>query len=479
MRLPRSAALPPSARPAWRRYLPLTLLVLAAYLLYLPLTSYPRLVYDAELYWFISIYFHKVGSLSLLHFHDAMRGYVWPLLLLPARVAQFYSGLPPLAFTRLLGALSAAGGFGLLGPLLWQAVVDPAPLSGPRRLAFAALGFGFWRDHFNFPLTDFPALWALGLGLLLLFRRPGQLGAALGAGICLAAATNMRPIYLAAVPLFLALQWVLLPTGLGTGRRVGAVAALLLGGALVLGPQLLINQRHFGQATPLVLAQDANIAPGTLYRFKLLRGLKFQKYETSIGADYPQSVLFFFDPAGRRFVEQQRIREFGSTAEYARLVWQNPGFFAGLYLRRLFNGLDVQYPTPYIQRVYTPTWSLAALNYSVWFAAALVLWHRRHGVRRAQLLALAVLLLPCLLVLPTDVECRYLLPLHLLLYALVCFGWPAAWRPGLLPWRQLGLIGTGYALFLVLCFAASTATQAQLEYGGRSLRGQRLAPARP
>ncbi|RAK69665.1 hypothetical protein [Hymenobacter edaphi] len=477
--MPDSAIHQPS-RPAWRHYLPLALLVLAGYLLYLPLTSYPGLVYDAELYWFIAIYFHKAGSLSLLHFHDAMRGYVWPLLLLPARVAQFYSGLPPLLFTRVLGALTAAGGFGLLGPLLWQAVrAQAAPLSWRRRLGFAGLGFLLWRDHFNFPLTDFPALGALGLGLLLLYRRPGRLAPALAAGLCLAAATNLRPIYLAAVPFFLALQWTLLPTGLSPGRRAGAVAALLLGAALVLGPQLLINQRHFGRATPLVLAQDANIAPGTLYRFKLLRGLKFQKYETSIGADYPQSVLFFFDPAGRRFVEREHVQEFRSTAEYARLVLRHPGFFAGLYLRRLFNGLDVQYPTPYIRQVYTPTWGLAALNYSVWFAAALVAWHRRRGLSPPLRLTLVVLLLPCLLVLPTDVECRYLLPLHLLLYALVCFGWPAEWRPARFSRRRLGLVGAAYAVFLTLCFATSAATQAQLEYGGRSLLGQQLPAPKP
>ncbi|GAB3824597.1 hypothetical protein GCM10028821_04060 [Hymenobacter jeollabukensis] len=459
--------------------MPLALLVLLGYLLYLPLTGYPRLVYDAELYWFISIYFHKAGSISLLHFHDAMRGYVWPLLLLPARVAQFYSGLPPIFFTRLLGALTAAGGFGLLGPLLWQAVrAAAAPLSWRRRLAFAGLGFLLWRDHFNFPLTDFPALWALGLGLLLLFRRPGCLGPALAAGLCLAAATNMRPIYLASVPFFLMLQWMLLPAGLSAGRLAGAVAALLLGAVLVLGPQLLINQRHFAQDTPLVLAQDANIAPGTLYCFKLLRGLKFQKYETSIGTDYPQSVLFFFDPAGRRFVEQQHLREFRSTAEYARLVLRHPVFFARLYLRRLFNGLDVQYPTPYIQRVYAPTWGLAMLNYTIWFAAGLVAWHGRRRLSAVQWLVLATLLVPCLLVVPTDLECRYLLPLHLLLYALLCFGWSAKWRPAAIPQRRLWLVGAAYAAFLWGCFVLSATTQAQLEYGGRSLLGQRLSPPR-
>lgn len=469
-----------SLRQSARAYLPLTLLILAAYLVYLPFSGNQALVYDAELYWFISIYFHKAGSLSLQNFHDGMRGYVLPLLLLPARIAQFYSGLPPLWFTRLLGAASAAGGFGLLGPLLWQAVRGRAvPLPWPRRLVFAGLGFLLWRDHFNFPLADFPALWMLGLSLLLLYRWPGRLGWALAAGLCLAAATNIRPVYLASVPFVLLVQWARLPAALPAGRRAGAVAALLLGAALVLAPQWLINWRHFGQNTPLVLAQDANIAPGTLYRLKLLHGLEFQKYETALDPAYPQAQLFFFDPAGRRFVRAHHLTELPAVTDYARLVLRHPVFLARVYLRHLFNGLDVQYPTPYVRQVYAPTWSLALLNYTVWFGAALVAWHRRRQLSRGQVLVLAALLVPCLLIIPTEIECRYLLPLHLLLYALVGFGWPAAWRPWAVPARRLGLLGVVFAAFLVGCFALSASTQAQLEHGGRSVLGQRLPPPQP
>lgn len=469
-----------SLRQSARAYLPLTLLLLAAYLVYLPFSGNDALVYDAELYWFISIFFHKAGRLSLLNFHDGMRGYVLPLLLLPARVAQYYSGLPPLWFTRLLGAASAAGGFGLLGPLLWQAVRGQgAPLAWPRRLVFAGLGFVFWRDHFNFPLADFPALWALGLSVLLLYRRPAHPGWALAAGLCLAAATNIRPVYLAAVPFVLAVQWVLLPAALPASRRAGAVVALLLGAALVLAPQWLINRRHFGQNTPLVLAQDANIAPGSLYRLKLLHGLEFQRYETALDPAYPQAQLFFFDPAGRRFVRAQHLTELPAVTDYVRLALRHPVLLTRVYLRHLFNGLDVQFPTPYVQRVYAPTWALALLNYAVWFGAALVAWHRRGPLSRAQGLVLAALLVPCLLIIPTEIECRYLLPLHLLLYALVGFGWPTAWRPRAVPARRLGLLGVVFAVFLVGCFALSASTQAQLEYGGRSVLGRRLAPPQP
>ncbi|HEX8657281.1 MAG TPA: hypothetical protein VF690_07095, partial [Hymenobacter sp.] len=152
---------------------------------------------------------------------------------------------------------------------------------------------------------------------------------------------------------------------------------------------------------------------------------------------------------------------------------QHPLTAIGLLARRLFNGLDVQYPTPYIRSVYQPTWALAGLNYTVWFGALLVLGRTQwRKWPRARWLLLAGLLAPCLAVLPLGIECRYLLPLHLLLYATVAFGWPSVWTwhavQTLSAWR-LGLLVVGYVVFLGLCFAASAAAQATLEFGPRSL----------
>jgi hypothetical protein len=448
--------------PYWR----LTLLILLVYLVYLPLSGYTMLYNDALNYWFISIFFHKDGHLSLLNFHDSFRGYLLPLLLLPLRIAQFYTELPIIWFARVFGAVLAAVGFGWLAPLTWQAISQTGPLSWSRRAAFAALGFALWRDYFNFPLTDFPSLWALLLGLLLLYRRSSWATAA--AGACLAAACNIRPSYLIAVPFFVALALVL-PAPSHLARLVRGVV-LLAGAALVLAPQLLINQRHFGQSTPLVLVQDENLETDNLYREKLKWGLLHQKYETRIGDDYPDRVLIFRDYAGEALVRQERIGWFNSYGSYLQLVLHHPVLFARLYAWRLFNGLDIQYPTPYIKQVYVPTWGLAWLNYTVWFGAGLMLLRARLSrLTLPQGLALAVVLVPCGPMLPMSMECRFLLPLHLLLYALLCFGWPAAWHPARQPRRRLATVGIAYIGFLAVCFWASATAQATLELGPRAL----------
>ncbi|SHL85192.1 hypothetical protein [Hymenobacter psychrotolerans] len=452
----------------WLPYWRLTLLLLLAYLLYLPFSGYTRLYHDSLNYWFISIFFHKEGSFSLLNFHDSFRGYLLPLLLLPLRIVQFYTHLPPILFARVFGAVSAAVGFGLIGPLLWQAVRgQQEPLAWGRRLAFAVLGFALWRDYFNFTLTDFPALWALALGLLLLYRR--KWWAVAGAGMCLAAACNMRPTYLIAVPFFLVLALLLAPQRSVAWRAVRGVV-LLAGMALAWLPQLLINQHQFQQSSPLVLAQHENLETDNLYREKLKWGLLHQKYETTIRTDYYEPVMIFRDAAGEQLVKQEHIGWFDSYGSYFRLVLRHPLTFTKMYAWRLFNGLDVQYPTPYIKQVYVPTWGLAWLNYTVWFGALLVLLRVRFcRVHWQQWLVLAVLLVPCIPMLPMSMECRFLLPLHLLLYAVLCFGWPAAWRPALVPRPVLLATGVAYVVFLGLCFWASATAQATLELGPRSL----------
>jgi hypothetical protein len=460
-----------SPRPlghAFREYRLLTLLILVVYLVYLPFSGYTKMYYDALDYWFISIYFHHKGSISLLNYHNSLRGYLLPLLLFPFRIMQYYTDVPPIVFGRLLGAVSAALGFGWLGPALWQVVRGrPEPLAWPRRLAFAALGFALWRDYFNFTLSDFPALWVLGLGLLLLYRRQGM-GWTVAAGMCMAAAYNIRPSYLIAAPFFLGVQ--LLAPYAGTRPRLLGTAALVLGAALVLAPQWVINRHQFGQNTPVVLSYIKELETNNLYREKMKWGLLHQKLETTLDRSYPDQMMIFRDVAGEQLIRDEHITWFDSYSDYFRLVLRHPLVFGKMYAQRLFNGLDVQYPTPYIRQIYVSTLGLAWLNYTVWFGAILVMvraWFRRWPLRRW--LVLAVLLVPCLPMLPMSMECRFLLPLHLVLYATLCFGWPSKWRLGNVSRSRMLLVAVAYSVFVALCFYASAAAQATLEFGPRLL----------
>ena len=62
------------------------LLVLALYAAYLPLSGYTpdQFRFDAAQYWELSLKFTQHGGFSLLTFDEPLRGYLGPLLILPA-----------------------------------------------------------------------------------------------------------------------------------------------------------------------------------------------------------------------------------------------------------------------------------------------------------------------------------------------------------------------------------------------------------
>ena len=443
------------------------LLVLALYAAYLPLSGYGinQFRFDAAEYWELSLKFTQKGHFSLLAFDEPLRGYLGPLLIVPARVLCHFTGWSMLAGARVLGAGWAALLFGLAVPQLWAQVAG-RPLTALRWLAVVGLTALFWRDYFNFTLSDMPALTLLLLGLVALSRLGwGWAGLA---GMLLAAAINIRPIYAASLPGAL---WLLVGAPQPAGFRPWRVVALVAGAALVLLPQGLINQRHFRRNTPLVLGQRPGGRP--LYLKQLTWGTAYQRYETSLIPEIPRSLVYA-DSAGQRALATEPQGGFASYGQYLRFGLRQPVATAGRFLRHLFNGLDIWFATPYPTQLHPPGQAaLRVLNYVLLGLGVWLAWQRRRvrgrsltsrlPVAQPASAVLLALLLPCLLTLPTLMESRFLLPLHLLLLT----GIAANWQP-MREWRQLGsplrrLAALGLMVGWVWgCWQLSTATQGQL-----------------
>lgn len=446
--------------PQWRQEVGLAAGIALVYGLYLFSTEYHNLYYDAEDYWQLGHRFVHNGRFELLAYDDALRGYVYPLVNFLCLALRKALNWPAVTVVKLLNSVLAGLLFGIVGPRLWQAstgALQLPPLA--RRMVWAALAFIFWRDYFNFSLSDFPAVLALGAGLWLVQRpRPG---AALLAGMALALAVNTRPIYLVSILPMLGL----LGAGPLQSRPVWAVrlAALLLGAALVLAPQWLINQRHFNANTPLVLSQSKTLGIHNLYLQKLKWGLLHEKYESSVGRELPTGQLLFLDAGGAAMLRAEGLTEIDSPSQYVGLMARHPLTLAGIYARHLFTGLDISHPTPYLKR-WAPSPLLQFANYTLWFWAALVALRRRPTAREA--LVLAALLLPCVAVIPMSMEVRFLLPLHLLLLALVAFGrWPTG---GELRSGRRWVVLVAYGLFITGCFAQSANVRHNVEPRFRS-----------
>ena len=446
------------------------LIALAFYAAYLPLSGYGpgQFRFDAAEYWELSLKFTPPSGFSLLAYDEPLRGYLGPLLVLPARLLCHLTGWSMLSGARVLGAGWAALLFGVAIPALWARASGRA-LGGGRWLALLGLGFICWRDYFNFTLSDTPALTLLLLGLATLGRRGWPWAGV--AGLLLAAAINIRPIYVACLP---GVLWLLADNGRSLTRLKCAtlLAMLAVGTTPVFLPQLLINQRHFGQRSPLVLAQRPGKEP--LYLRQLAWGTAYQRYETSLVPAIPRSLVYA-DSAGQRALALVPGGRFSSYGEFLGFVVQHPFSSAARYARHLFNGLDIRYPTPYPTRLHPPGQSaLRLLNYALMGLGLWLAWVRWRATRghrpptdapgtASPAAVLGALLLPCLLALPTLMECRFLLPLHLLLLTGVAATWqPLAW------WRNLGGPGRRLAMLVLAagwlwgCWQLSEATAGQL-----------------
>ncbi|KUG07470.1 hypothetical protein [Solirubrum puertoriconensis] len=411
----------PHLSEAHRRLLPV-LATLLLYLGYLPFSGYQHLYHDALLYWYIAVEFLEPGHrFSFLAFDNSLRGYLWPLLLLPARVTAFFSGISPLVFTRLMGGLVAAGLFGWAVPAVWAKCRPDHPASVKAKLLFVALGFVFWRDYFNFPLTDFPALLALLAALWLLLQPAPRGWQMLLAGALTGVCLNLRGVYVTALPVVLVLaMW---GQGVGLGRRAVRAGSLVLGLCVVLGPQLLLNVRHFGAYTPLVLTMYSPRDEHNALVDKLGWSLAVQKYETNIGPQHHAAQVLYFDPAGQALLRHLGQTEFTTIGSYLQAVGYQPATVAGIYARHLVSGFDVKYPTPYLQELQPMRWGYRSINFVLLALglAALTICGLQKRPTKQQTLVLAAVSLPCLATIPTAMECRYLMPLHLLLLGAVCF----------------------------------------------------------
>ena len=439
-------------------------------------SRFQELFYDAQNYWKLAANFYKDDGFSLYHFDSPLRGYLLPLLYYPMAVwVREVAPTSQMILVKIVGAGLAGLLFGVVGPLLWQQTTNNAPTAG-RRALFVALGFIFWRDYFNFLLSDFPGLLALLLALLAAGRVRPQWWTGLATGAGVAAALYIRPIYALVVPFVAALLLVAPPVPAGRPELRGRKKLLFFSVGLVLLalPQYLINQNNFQSQSPLILGESSHNeyligGKNNLYLWQLNNGLTVQRYETNVGTTYPDGQVFFSDPAGAALRKLNVDQVLDTYGKYFYFVGQHPFDMVALYARHLFNGLDLLYTSPYIYNIYGVTLPLALLNYTVLFAALLVVALRRYRVGRRQGLVLGALLITCLATIPTIVEGRFFLPLHLLLYAVVCFGWPDTGRARQwwkhLPVNRRTALVVAYGAFLLLCLTLSSNTQANLAGG--------------
>ncbi|TGE26495.1 hypothetical protein [Hymenobacter metallicola] len=452
------------------------LLTFILFTVHLQTSRFEDQYYDAEFYWLLAKSFDVDGGgqFSIYNFDTALRGYLYPLLNYPATVLVRESLEGESAgVIKFLGALWAGALFGVVCPALWEKVTG-RPVTALRRLLFIVVCFVLWRDYFNFTLTDFPSTLVLFTALLLLYQST-SLPTIFAVGALVAAAVYMRPLYLLSVPFVLALLvqqlWVQHRQATSPGLVKAAVSRILVFAAaflLVGAPQYLINTNSYNSNSYLVLAEGAgDVYSGkkqSLYLFLLKEGVSRQRYESNVGPTYPKPQVSFFDPEGKAMLAEEGRDNFDTYGEYFAFVGRHPVGMLKVYVRHFFNGLDLLYSGPYIYNIFGSTLLNRLVVYTVLFVALLVIVRRIRAVQPRHWLLLAAILITCLASVPLIIECRFLIPLHLLLYAVAFFGWPTEWTWRRVKLPQLLLVGLGFGLFMWLCFTVSATAQQQMEF---------------
>ncbi len=427
-------------------------LVASIYFLYLQRFGDTHFYYDSNQYWTLGQAFGRGGHFSLLDFNATIRGYSLPLL---------NRGLSALASRVGIGSVTIVQGFGsleiallgtLLIPGLARKLLPSAAVTPARVLLFNAIVFLFWRDHLGFPLSDFPAI-TLAVGALTLMTRR-TLPAYAIAGFALGLAWNVRPTFLAT--LLLALILVAARAGIrrAPGLALAALGVMLAGVFVASLPQILINHRHHHSWSPLALSGQKILGDNVFY------GMEVQRYETNVGTHYPTPTVFYNDPAMIAILTEHQVTQITSVSQYLDIARQNPTAMVGAYVRHIFNGLDVRYPSVYVHDLRdSPEW-FALINYSLLFIAAarLLVQSFRRRLGDVSWPEAAVFAAACIPAIPFAVESRYFLPLQLIVYSLVVFS------PGLRRgWAELGPPGRVslailYPLFLLACVTLSVTT---------------------
>ncbi|SHK10890.1 hypothetical protein [Hymenobacter psychrotolerans] len=450
------------------------LLVFFISLIHVSTSKYSVQYYDSENYWFLAKSFDSENGFSLYGFKDSLRGYFFPLLHYPFVVfSRCFLDNSNISVIKFIGCIYAGVTFGFAAPKLWEKV-SGGYLYFWQKVLFSMLCLYFWRDYFNFFLSDFPAILALLLALISSYYNRNILYV-FCAGALVAASVYCRPIYLLAVPFVLLL--VLHTDSMQQGVRRYADKALrlviLVIAFLCVGyPQYLINKKNFDSSKILPLGESEGYKVGSskdLYLWQLNQGLQIQRYETNVGNQYSKLQVVFVDQAGSRMLRENYLPELGSYAEYFSFAWQHNADIACLYARHLFNGLDLLYTSPYVKNIYQSNIFLSWLLYSVIFIALCLSLKKITQLSLHQWLVLGALLIVCAASVPIVVETRFFLPLHLLLYAIACFGWPSRLSLKQQPAEQWLKYGLVYLVFLLGCFTLSSSVQATLELGPRLL----------
>ncbi len=280
------------------------------------------------------------------------------------------------------------------------------------RLIFALSLFCFFRGHFLYPLVDVSALFFLILSLHVLLQWQSLLSVFF-CGIFLGCAVLLRQNYLISLPFIIYMCVV--------KHRAGYITSLFI----LFIPILLMQ---FSNSYYLKKNGKAIGFSGTYVMLaQLTIGLHQQKFE---------SMYIYVDPVGQAILKKEQIANNSTKVydggynwltlpQYAKLYIKYPFSMVGIYVRHLFNGLDISYDDPYGRSTpFYPGFSnfFCGMNYLVIILGILgIAFNYNQLCKGFSLVLMGAIVLPAVTTIPFRVEPRYLMGAMWTLYAIGIF----------------------------------------------------------
>ncbi|VWX60479.1 conserved membrane hypothetical protein [Burkholderiales bacterium 8X] len=374
-----------------------------------------------QFYWDSEQYWRLASIESLLNFPKSIRGYFYPLMLAPVKLASELLGDRWYWGFRFASSLIYAFFLAVIVPDAFVRFYG-GRLTLIRRLVIPLLVACIFPGLMLYPLSDLPACLLMVMGVWLAFRSADErkLRLMFYAGLLLSAAYNVRTIYLGVIVVVLFTLPMVLLQGQRWRSRGLSVGVFALGLVAISIPQMVINARTHGVASPLVIA---TVTGRSLAAAQLQWGLTMQRYESSIDKRMAAPQVVYLDRAGEQLFAEENIQSPMTVRGYIRLVMKRPLDFLGVYGRHLVNGLDVRDGKVYITSLSAKKNWLSVVNFVIILLGLVALAAVKTTKRSA--LATMILILPVVAILPGAIETRFFFPVHLLLYGLLAchFRW--------------------------------------------------------
>ncbi len=429
------------------------------YTVFLINSGYNIFYNDAWAYWDYGTKMFIGNHFSLLNYGDASRGVLFPFLNSILVLVSRYLNIDGLLFFKIFSAFITSFIFCFLFPETIYRLTEKAASIGNIML-FNAITLFFWGAYFNYPLSDFFTLFLI-VFCFYLSLRPNILNSILF-GICIALIINTRPIYIiSALPLlgfyFIHLQ----KTSISYFKNFIFIFISFFITSL---PQLIINVKIWNNYT-LLQPTDSYYKGESLYLKQLRWGIEFEKYETSVGKCYPIPEVKYKSNIGSEIIRSFKNDSIKNYIEYTKTVSQNPGVFAIIYFKHIFNALDLPNRTPYLKSM-KYNWGFHAVNYAVLFILMIFLFINIRKINRSYFLLFATLLLPVILVIPTAIEVRFFLPVFIIAYTVISYfgAEMIAHFKSIKRKQKLSLLIISFLIFITFCFYLSLETASNIEF---------------